>query len=878
MRDSHDIAHIQAQNPHDLYVLQGYVHAQDRLFQMDYARRQASGTLAEILGPAALASDVQLRTFGLRQAAQASLLVTSAESLAALAAYADGVNVYLAGHPALPPEYGALGVTHIEPWTALDSAAVSKLILFGLGFDLSDLDRTRALASYQQAGQTLGFDGAKLFSEDLFRSAPFDPASTIPDASEHARPRPWVSGLGVTMERLDRDTADLAGRYMERTRDLPAIRGFFSMDRRPNSNEWAISPALSAGGHAMIANDPHLALDMPSVWYPIHQKAGRLDVSGNMFPGAPFVALGHNRRIGWGATIDPLDLTDVFREQVVPDSTSPSGLSIVHAGALEPIIPRPEVFRAIVGGVLQVIPPGGAIPAATLIVPRRNNGPIIQFDPATGAALSVAFTGFGATRELDSFRLLDEAAGLDDFRHALTFFDSISLNFAYADVAGNIAYSAAGEVPIRRDLQPPYFIRNGTTGANDWLPVQHPQPGQAIPFEILTADEMPHLVNPPAGWFVNSNNDPTGATLDNNPLNQVRAGGGIYYLSPGYDGFRAGRATALIRQRLATHRKLTFDDMQAMQADTAMIDAQVFVPYLLDAFRHARTSSSPALRAFSGDSRIAEAVGRLGAWDFTTPTGIPEGYDAVQSNPSASDSVAATIYAVWRGQFIRRVIDSKLVPFGLPTPPGGEALTALRHLLDTFSLTHGVGGSGVSFFVVPGVADSEAARDIILLASLNDALVRLAGPAFEPAFHASLRQRDYLWGLLHRIVFAHPLGSVFNVPPAGGAFPPPLVSLPGIPTDGGFETLDRADHDARADSYDGFMFDHGPTNRSVHQEMDGRMRGVSSLPGGVSGVVSSPFYTNLLTAWLRNEAYPMLERRARIEDGANSIVAFVPAP
>src|SRR6266849_2780428 len=180
-RDTDVFAHVRAQNEHDLFFLQGYVHAQDRLFQMDVSRREASGTLAELLGPAALPQDVQLRTLGLRRAAVRSLAVISPRTRTALEAYADGVNAFVGSHP-LPLEYGGLELTQFQPWTALDSLAVAKLIAFGLSFDL-DIDPTIALLSYQKAGGLLGFNGTKLFFEDLVRSAPFDPASTVPDAA-----------------------------------------------------------------------------------------------------------------------------------------------------------------------------------------------------------------------------------------------------------------------------------------------------------------------------------------------------------------------------------------------------------------------------------------------------------------------------------------------------------------------------------------------------------------------------------------------------------------------------------------------------------------------------------------------------------------------
>ena len=186
-------------------------------------------------------------------------------------------------------------------------------------------------------------------------------------------------------------------------------------------------------------------------------------------------------------------------------------------------------------------------------------------------------------------------------------------------------------MPLREDLQagtvagaPPWFIRNGQ-GGNEWLPGAAPQPGQAIPYEILPFAEMPHVINPPAGWVVNANNDPAATTLDNNPLNQLREGGGIYYLSPGYNaGFRAGRITQLVRDAVAGDGKVSFADMQAFQANVALLDAEYFVPWILQACaarrRLARTrrwprsprqaSSRPSAASSSGTSRRRPAFPR----------------------------------------------------------------------------------------------------------------------------------------------------------------------------------------------------------------------------------------------------------------------------
>jgi penicillin amidase len=902
-RDVHGIAHIRAANEHDLFFLQGYVHAEDRLFQMDTARRQASGTLAELLGPGAIASDVNLRTIGIRRAAERSWPLVSARGRAAVEAYTAGVNLYVGTHP-LPPEYGALEVTQFALWTALDTVTVAKSIAFSLSFGLDDIAYTQALLTYQAV---LGpASGAALFSEDLWRAQPFDPASTVPDASVPSslapaarRGRDATRPAAVPGAALSPDVLRLVGEYFERVKADPVLRHHLDRGNRPGSNQWAVAGSHTTTGEPLFANDPHLALGTPSTFYPIHLTAGAYDVMGSGFAGVPFVIVGQNRHIAWGSTVNPMDVTDVYAEQLVPDGTSPSGYSSLYLGNREWVIPVPELFRYNQPGNgipddVAVAPPGGTvgttfIPPVTLIVPRRNQGPIVNLNPATGAALSVQYTGFSGTRELETFLLWDTARNLDDFLDGLQYFDSGTQNTVYVDIAGNVAYFTSSEMPLREDLQamtvtgaPPWFVRNGQ-GGNEWLPVAHPQPGQAIPYEILPFPEMPQVVNPPAGWVVNANNDPAGTTLDNNPLNQVRPGGGLYYLSPGYDaGFRAGRITQLVRGAVAGEGKVSFADMQAFQSDVALLDAQYFVPWIGQALQRAQAPGADPELAALATPPVVEAVGRLEAWDFTTPTGIPEGYDAadvdgVPGGPTSaevSSSAAATIYSVWRGQFIRQVIDAPLGP--LPKPPSQQAVTALRNLLDRFPVAQGVGASGINFFPLPATSSPEDRRDIAVLGALASGLGRLAGPDFAPAFGGSTNQADYLWGKLHRITFAHPLGSPFSIPPAGGAFPPPLPGLSGIPTDGGFGVVDASNHDPRAQSYNSFMFTNGPVNRFAAEAGTPGVRAESVWPGGTSGVLGSPYYANQLPLWLTNDTIPLRYRRSDLNGATASVQKFVP--
>ena len=507
--------------------------------------------------------------------------------------------------------------------------------------------------------------------------------------------------------------------------------------------------------------------------------------------------------------------------------------------------------------------------------------------------------GFGPTRDPEGICAINRAHNLIEFKAALQLIDFASQIFTYADRKGNIGYFVSGEVPLREDLQnpvpmspitPPFLIRNGFTG-NDWIPVGGSlPPNQATPFEILPFAEMPQVVNPSSGNIVNANNDQVGNTLDNDPLNDRRDGGRLLYLNWGGRNFsiRAGRVTETINERLSRGRgRISFGQMKAMQADTVLNDAKALTPFILEAYDNAGSSGAhPVLASIAADPRVGEAVGRLRRWNFTTPTGIPEGYDADADQVEVRASVAATIYSLWRGTIVANTIDATLDGLGVATGisdvprPGKreEVVTALKHLLER----DGVGDSGLNFFNGPD-DDPATRRDIVVLASLADALDLLASDDFAPAFANSTNQSDYRWGKLHRIEFKHPLGDSapeFNVPPAFGRFPAPLVGLAGIPVDGGFETVDQAPpldaNNIRVTDSDSLMFEFGPTGRFVAR-LAKRVKAETSLPGGESFVPGNPFYVNLLEPWLRNETFRMLVSLDDVQMDAVLIQEFVPA-
>ncbi len=624
-----------------------------------------------------------------------------------------------------------------------------------------------------------------------------------------------------------------------------------------------------------------------------------MNVSGVTFPGVPFVILGQNEHITWGATTNPMDVTDLFRDKIVKGRDDCRGANgkkqtycIESAGQLHPLtleVVLPYLLNTPDDGEtdnlesadLGISDPG----AISITVPWRSFAPVVDVDDTAvfvdpdvteSKCLTLQYTGFQATGEVRTFRLWNRAKNLAAFRTGLDQFDAGGQNWAYADAEGNLGYFSSAELPLRVDLEaghvvglPPFFVRDGISGDNNWIEDPTRSQGQAIPFAILPYDEMPQTLNPANGFFSNANNDPAGTSLDNDMLNQRRLSNpdAIYYLSGGYDeGLRSGRITQLVRDRVNAGVPISIEDMKRFQTNTQERDAELMTPFVLTAFANASAPGAPTeLSTLAADARIVEAIGRLTAWDFSTPTGIPEGWDAsdelgVRSEivPPAeiSASVAATIYNVWRAKLIKNVINARLTALGVRSVGAGDGLKAVHHLLSRVPFT-GVGNSGVDFFAEPTALSAEARRDVAILTALGAALDSLASTSYAAAFANSTNQDDYRWGRLHRKTFSHELGGNFSLPPYAG-FEDLAPDLLGLSRDGGYEIVNASGYSATADGPDAFRFGGGPVRRYV-----GMANFPSSPAGSVVGyntmpsVVGDPPNTKQMRFWLTGDQHPV---------------------
>jgi penicillin amidase len=365
------------------------------------------------------------------------------------------------------------------------------------------------------------------------------------------------------------------------------------------------------------------------------------------------------------------------------------------------------------------------------------------------------------------------------------------------------------------------------------------------------------------GYIANANNDPVGTTLDNNPLNQLRPGGnGIYYLNPGYADNRQGRVDRVLKELVESGEPVTPMDMMDLQANTQLLDAELTLPTLLGIM--AQVPVPP-------DSSMAQALDVLSTWDYSTPTGLAEGWDAgddpnMAVEPDENEirnSAAASVFATWRSKLIQNTIDLTLTSYGLgDNLPGSRAAQrAFSHHLLNYGTNGGFGASGLNFFLL-GLPETVAG-------SLQQALDLLASDEFAPAFANSTDVMDYRWGKLHRVVFDHPLGiDPLNVPNGGGFFDLG-PGLPGLARQGGFGAVDASNHGVRADTLNAFMFGSGPNRRFVGEMTPGGVVGYETIPGGQSGVFFHPNYASQLPLWLTNSYHPLALGE---EDGAGVAV------
>ncbi|MEU4271021.1 penicillin acylase family protein [Streptomyces sp. NPDC026092] len=604
-RDAYGVPQIYADTEADLFRAQGYVQAQDRFYEMDVRRHMTAGRLSEMFGKSQVDTDAFLRTLGWRQVAQQEYdKVLSAETKKNLQAYAEGVNAYLKGRDTsdISVEYAALALTGdytIEPWTPVDSVAWLKAMAWDLRGNMQDeIDRS-LMTSRLSAAQIKQLYPA--YPTDLHQpivqsgavdkeSGKFDPKAS---ASKNGDGTGSDSGSGSALQGMQSQLGALSDSLDE----IPALLG-------PNgngigSNSWVVSGQYTTSGKPLLANDPHLAPMLPSLWYQmgLHCRSVsatcRYDVSGYTFSGTPGVIIGHNDTVAWGLTNLGADVTDLYLEKV-------SDKGYVVDGKVKPFTVRDEIIKVAGGGDRKItIRSTGHGPLVSdrsselekvgQKAPVGNAAP----DRGNGYAVSLQWTALQPGRSMDAIFQLNRAKNFKEFRAAAENFEVPSQNLIYAD-AENIGYQAPGRIPVRAK-------GDGTVPAPGW-DSRYKWKGY-IPY-----DELPYELNPDRGYIVTANQ----AVVDKKKY--------PYLLTEdwGY-GSRSQRINDLVESKIKDGGKISPDDMRTMQMDNRSEIATLLNPLLL--------------KIDISDPYVREAQKLLEGWDYT----------------QEPDSAAAAYFnAVWR--------------------------------------------------------------------------------------------------------------------------------------------------------------------------------------------------------------------------------------
>ncbi|MEW2520219.1 penicillin acylase family protein [Actinacidiphila alni] len=628
MRDKNGIPQIYADNPEDLFRAQGFVQAQDRFYEMDVRRHLTAGRLSEMFGKGQVETDAFLRTLdwhGIAQKEYETQLDDTTKSY--LQAYSDGVNAYLKDHSGagLSVEYAALALSNnYKParWTPVDSVAWLKAMAWDLRGNMQDeIDRALMTSRLSQAQ-----------IKQLYPAYPYD------------RNRPIVDGGSVNEDTGAFEPASSSGPQGLNSGVTSQLSGISQIiDQMPallgpsgdgiGSNSWVVSGTYTTTGKPLLANDPHLAPQLPSLWYQMGLHCRTVsascpyDVAGYTFSGMPGVVIGHNQAIAWGLTNLGADVTDLYLEKVTANT-------YLYDGKQLPFKTHQETIK-VAGGKSR-----------TITVRETNNGPVIsdrsdeirtvgQTAPVTdppggvnsGYAVALNWTALRPSKTMDAVFELDRATNFDQFRAAAADFAVPSQNLIYADTQGNIGYQAPGQVPIRAKGV------DGTYPVPGWD--SHYAWKGYIPFKA-----MPYEYNPPRGYIVTANQ----AVIDQNKY--------PYLLTEdwGY-GTRSQRINDLIASKIKDGGKVSMDDMQSMQGDSSSEIAKLLVPYLLKI----------NITNDKGDY-VRKAQQLLEGWDF---------------NQDADSAAAAYFNAVWRNVLklaFGNKLPKELRPEGqcLRVPPAGQ--------------------------------------------------------------------------------------------------------------------------------------------------------------------------------------------------------------
>lgn len=596
--DDQGVLHAECASNADCYAAQGYFHASHRFFQMDLRRRLARGRLSELAGPILLDTDERSRTVLATRTGgrieQSLWDSATPKTKAAIEAYTKGVNAWIGdlrnerNGAVLSAEYdfSIIDKTNIADWDVLDSAACFVPLMDQL---------TNRSGSDLLAAEAVALLGADIAGDLFGQQTPS--ASTIleqPQTKAVASPTPAPqANAGAQQQATMR-------RFLSVIKDAQRMGTTVSGSDEVGSNNWVVGPT-QAGGSALLANDPHLALSNPSIWYMNHLDAktngdGTLHIAGASFVGLPGILFGQNENIAWGVTTTFFDQSDVYLETL-----NAAGTAVIFNGEEVPLINVDYEYKV-----------SNAEPQIRQAQYVPHHGPILSIDTNAGTAVSLRWAAQDATTDLNFLTEIWEASTTEEARTALLNVTSPGQNFVVIDTAGDIGWYPYNQVPSRpwRETTPAHLPLPGD-GTAEWD-------------GYLDYADLPQATNPASGYIATANNDMTGAMFDGDPTNEAQ----LALQSHVADGYRHER----IAQRLAARSDHDIESMQDIQADNHSLYGERVTALL--------TSDLDAATGLSAEAATLRDL--LKAWDYKCPSG----YDNTDAeNPVASTDAATTASA-----------------------------------------------------------------------------------------------------------------------------------------------------------------------------------------------------------------------------------------
>ncbi|HZV12694.1 MAG TPA: penicillin acylase family protein, partial [Candidatus Kapabacteria bacterium] len=596
-RDPYGIPHIIATNEDDAYFAIGYLHAQERLFQMDMQRRAGEGRLSEVFGTRTIPYDAMFRTIGIKRIAERIEASLHPEVRRALEDYSRGVNAYIAQNiHRLPVEFDMLNYKPYE-WTPLHSIILSRMMAWELNMGWwGDI-------TLQDIINKVGMKDAL----ELFPQYPAD-APVIMQEEHGETPAPLPNGHTASVSPLHFQS-------MTALHDLAATdKAFHEFIGYPHyqtgSNAWAVSPQKSTTGKPILCNDPHLIITTPSPWYQVHISAGTLNVAGYTVPGDPFVVIGRNNAVAWGETNAMLDDCDFIVEQL--DSTNSSryllhgayrDMSVrndtIHVKDTENVVIK--IYRTEHGPIISAVHPFN-YPSQLF----KQDG--LRSDSASmlhRSAVAMHWTGSEATDENYALWKIDHAQNVREFVDGVQYFGCPAQNFVYADTAGNIGYALGGKIPLRATPIPGQSVPvPGAQESEIW--------NSFVPFAL-----QPKFQNPKSGFIATANN-------------KISDRMDYYFTNIWEPPSRISRITTLLQSQ----QKLSPDDMKRIQYDYISPYAFDLTHYIIAAFPDSATQQP----------LVKQALTYFSNWDGSM----------------SKEVIAASVFNVWMEKMIEEMFKERL--------------------------------------------------------------------------------------------------------------------------------------------------------------------------------------------------------------------------